>query len=61
VVGVNVPMLLRAVTYRENPLSVLVERAVSGAVQGVMQLAPSRPQSHPSRAGDDDQSRTQDQ
>ena len=60
VVGVNVPMLWRAVTYRQNPLSVLVERAVSGAVQGVMQLAPSRPQSHPSRAGDD-QSRTQDQ
>jgi mannose PTS system EIIA component len=60
-VGVNVPMLWRAVTYRKNPLPVLVERAVSGAVQGVMQLASSKPQSQSSRSGDHDQSRTQDQ
>ena len=61
VVGVNVPMLWRAVAYRNNPLSALVERAVSGAVQGVMQLAPSRPQTQSSRSGDHDQSRSQDQ
>jgi mannose PTS system EIIA component len=61
VVGVNVPMLWRAVAYRKNSLPVLVERAVSGAVQGVMQLASSRPQSQSSRSGDHDQSRTQDQ
>jgi mannose PTS system EIIA component len=61
VVGVNVPMLWRAVTYRKDPLPVLVERAVSGAVQGVMQLASSKPQSQSSRSGDHDQSRTQDQ
>lgn len=59
--GVNVPMLWRAVTYRNSPLSMLAERAVSGAVQGVMQLAPSRPQSQASRSSDHDQSRTQDQ
>lgn len=61
VVGVNVPMLWRAVSYRKISLPMLVERAVSGAVQGVMQLAPSRPQSQSSRSGDHDQSRTQDQ
>jgi PTS system ascorbate-specific IIA component len=61
VVGVNVPMLWRAVTYRKNPLSAVVERAVAGAVQGVMQLAPSRPQTQTSRSGDHDQDRTQDQ
>jgi PTS system mannose-specific IIA component len=61
VVGVNVPMLWRAVTYRKNPLAALVDRAVSGAVQGVMQLAPSRPQTQTSRPGDHDQSRAQDQ
>jgi len=61
VVGVNVPMLWRAVAYRSNPLAALVERAVSGAVQGVMQLAPSRPQTQTSRTSDHDQSRTQDQ
>jgi PTS system ascorbate-specific IIA component len=61
VVGVNVPMLWRAVAYRKNPLVAVVERAVSGGVQGVMQLAPSRPQTQTSRSGDHDQSRTQDQ
>jgi PTS system ascorbate-specific IIA component len=61
VVGVNVPMLWRAVTYRKNPLPAVVERAVAGGVQGVMQLAPSRPQTQTSRSGDHDQNRTQDQ
>jgi mannose PTS system EIIA component len=61
VVGVNVPMLWRALTYRKNPLAAVVDRALSGAVQGVMQLAPSRPQTQPLRSGDHDQSRAQDQ
>jgi PTS system mannose-specific IIA component len=61
VVGVNVPMLWRAVAYRRNPLAAVVERALSGAVQGVMQLAPSRPQTQAARPGDHDQGRTQDQ
>jgi len=61
VAGVNVPMLWRAVAYRKNPLAALVERAVAGAVQGVMQLAPSRPQTQTSRSGDHDQSGAQDQ
>lgn len=61
VVGVNVPMIWRAVTYRNNPLTAVAERAVSGAVQGIMQLAPSRPQTQTSRSVDHDQDRTQDQ
>src|SRR5215510_10765738 len=42
IAGVNVPMLWRAVAHRTSPLPTVAERAVSGAVQGVMQLAPSR-------------------
>jgi len=61
VVGVNVPMLWRAVAHRVNPLPAVAERAVSGAVQGIMQLAPSRPQTQTSRSGDHDQDRTHDQ
>ena len=61
VVGVNVPMLWRAVAHRRNPLLAVAERAVSGAVQGIMQLAPTRPQTQTSRSGDHDQDRTHDQ
>ena len=61
VVGVNVPMLWRAVAHRRNPLLAVAERAVSGAVQGIMQLAPTRPQTQTSRPGDHDQDRTHDQ
>jgi len=61
VAGVNVPMLWRAVAHRKNPLAAVAERAVAGAVQGVMQLAPSRPQTQTSRSGDHDQDRSHDQ
>jgi mannose PTS system EIIA component len=61
VVGVNVPMLWRAVAHRKNPLPAVVERAVAGGLQGVMQLAPSKPQTQTSRSTDHDQDRTQDQ
>lgn len=37
--GANVPMLLRAITYRDEPLADLVERAESGAVQGVIHVS----------------------
>lgn len=36
VTGVNLPMLLRALTYRSLPLDDLVERALAGGTQGVM-------------------------
>ncbi len=42
--GVNLPMLLRAVTYRHESLDVLVQRALAGGSQGVMQVAAVAPQ-----------------
>jgi PTS system ascorbate-specific IIA component len=43
VAGVNVPMLWRALCYQDEDPDRLVERAVSGAVQGVMPVsAPQR-------------------
>ena len=44
VAGVNVPMLWRSLCYLGEPLEALVGRAVSGASQGVMQVAQTRPQ-----------------
>jgi len=44
VAGVNVPMLWRSMCYIGEPLDALVGRAVSGASQGVMQVAQTRPQ-----------------
>ena len=38
VTGVNLPMLLRAISYSGEPLEVVAERAVVGGAQGVMQL-----------------------
>lgn len=38
VAGVNLPMLLRAVTYQQEPLEELVVRALSGGTQGVLQV-----------------------
>ncbi len=36
VAGVNLPMLVRAMTYRHEPLATLVEKAVSGGREGVV-------------------------
>jgi PTS system ascorbate-specific IIA component len=44
VVGLNVPMLWRAICYGDRPLDELVSRAVAGAAQGVMQVAVPRRQ-----------------
>jgi PTS system ascorbate-specific IIA component len=44
VTGVNVPMLWRALCYGHEPLDALVERAMAGAVQGVIQAGANRPQ-----------------
>lgn len=60
VTGVSVPMLWRAIGYRQEPLVQLVERAVAGGVQGVMQLSPTRPHVQGARQIDD-QDRTHDQ
>ena len=44
VTGANLPMLLRAVSYRQESLDSVVNRAVVGGTQGVMQVAISAPQ-----------------
>jgi PTS system ascorbate-specific IIA component len=36
--GVNLPMLLRAVTYQHEPLDALMARALQGGTQGVLQV-----------------------
>ena len=38
VAGVNLPMLIRALTYREEPLESVVEKALSGATEGVLRM-----------------------
>lgn len=44
VAGVNVPMIWRALNYRQKPLDEMVTLAVAGASQGVMTVAVSPPQ-----------------
>ena len=39
VAGVNLPMLLRVLTYRDRDLQTLVKRAVAGACDGVLHVA----------------------
>lgn len=51
--GVNLPMALRAVCYRHEPLDDLLARAVVGATQGVMQVAVTAPQNQANRNADD--------
>lgn len=40
VAGVSLPMLLRAITYRERDVETLVIKAVSGGRDGVMRMEP---------------------
>jgi mannose PTS system EIIA component len=54
VTGMNLPMLLRAVCYRNEPLDALVARALAGASQGVMQVAVTAPQNQIQRKNDQD-------
>lgn len=53
VTGVNLPMLLRAVSYRHEALDSVVNRAVVGGTQGVMQVAISAPQNQNRRSPHD--------
>ncbi|MFN5348390.1 MAG: PTS sugar transporter subunit IIA [Polaromonas sp.] len=50
--GINLPMLLRAVSYRHEPLDALVVRALTGGTQGVMQVAITAPQNQAKRKHD---------
>jgi PTS system ascorbate-specific IIA component len=38
--GVNLPMLIRALTYREEPLETVMAKALSGGTEGVVRMAP---------------------
>ena len=38
VAGVNLPMLVRALTYRNEILRTVVAKAISGGIEGVMQI-----------------------
>jgi PTS system ascorbate-specific IIA component len=38
VAGVNLPMLIRALTYRDEPLESVLDKAISGATEGVMRM-----------------------
>jgi mannose PTS system EIIA component len=55
ITGVNLPMLLRAVSYRHEALDTLVSRAVIGGTQGVMQVAITAPQNQSRRNHDQDE------
>lgn len=41
VAGVNLPMLIRALTYREKPLPVMLTKAISGGCEGVLRVPPA--------------------
>ena len=38
VAGVNLPMLLRTITYRERNIDVLLKKAIAGACEGVAHM-----------------------
>jgi mannose PTS system EIIA component len=52
ITGASMPMLLRAMTYRHEPLDTLVMRAMAGGTQGVMQVAVTAPQNQSKRSHD---------
>ena len=55
IAGVNLPMLLRSICYREEPLEQLLARAATGGSQGVMQVGVSAPLNQSSRPSSHDQ------
>jgi PTS system ascorbate-specific IIA component len=38
--GVNLPMLIRALTYRDKSLQVMITKAISGGCEGVLRVPP---------------------
>ncbi len=54
IAGVNLPMLLRCMTYRHEALDALVARAMAGGAQGVMQVAITAPQNQVRKKNDQD-------
>ena len=60
-VGINLPMLWRALNYRERPLDDLVLMAMAGGTQGIMQLSATRPQNQVQKPASHDSNDGQDQ
>jgi PTS system ascorbate-specific IIA component len=54
IAGVNLPMLLRAMTYRHEPLDLMVTRALAGGAQGVMPVSTVAPQKQTRKNHDSD-------
>lgn len=52
ITGVNLPMLLRTITYCHEPLDSLVARALAGGTQGIMPVAVTAPQNQLRRKND---------
>lgn len=44
VAGINLPMLVRALNYGHEPLEVVVSKAITGGLEGVMYILPPQPQ-----------------
>ena len=44
VAGVNLPMLVRALTYCQQPLEVVVSKAITGGLEGVLYMLPNSAQ-----------------
>lgn len=61
VAGANLPMVLRAVSYRHESLDQLVSRAMVGATQGVIQVAVTAPQNQARRLHHDPNQRDHQQ
>lgn len=59
ITGVNLPMLLRTVSYLHESMEALVARALVGATQGVMQVAITAPQNQTRKSNDQDQHKHQ--
>ena len=38
IAGVNLPMLIRALTYRDEPLAAVRDKALAGATEGIMRM-----------------------
>ena len=61
ITGVNLPMLLRTVSYRHESLDALVSRSMVGGTQGVMQVATTAPQNQARRSSHDQNERDHQQ
>ncbi len=57
VAGVNLPMLLRVLCYRDARLDETIDKALAGGVQGVMQVAATPVQNQGYKPQGDDQAR----